>query len=122
VRDTRGLLVLLVALAPFVASCAALPSLDPCTSLRVGGPCLDYDDIDAKKMFAKITDALMARDTKALKALFSQQALSDAPDFDAEADALLALFEGKIESQELNDGAHSGTVRVDDGPAPIRLS
>lgn len=58
------------------------------------------EDKQADFRMEQILDALKNQDKDALKALFSEQALSEAEDFDGSVDYLFEFFQGEVESCE----------------------
>jgi len=103
------------AVAAFIAIMSLTScSLSPQLPVRIGNS-LEDDEKAAMATLTRVTDALVAGDKTSLKTLFSKQALSQASDFDSEADALLGFFSGTIHSQELFGEPSSGESI--DGPS-----
>lgn len=69
--------------------------------LRGGGGrriILDDSDMKADARLEQILEVLAKNDKDGLKAMFSKQALSEAKDFDGQADYLFDFFQGTVES------------------------
>jgi len=62
------------------------------------------DTQEAEEMLLDVIDAINEQDRDALKALFSEQALTDAEDYDGEVDKLFDFIQDDITSYELKDG------------------
>ena len=83
-----------------IMAMVAFSSCDPLMDRRApDGGLLTSDDATIAAVWVRVTDALDNRDKTAIRALFSQQALGQADNIDAQIDALLEFFQGKITSQ-----------------------
>lgn len=94
--------------------------LSSCTSR--GGRVLDTsEDKQADFCMEQILDALKNQDKDALKKLFSEQAVSEAKDFDGNIDYLFEFFQGEVKSskqdkwssdEEIDYGKESDMLRA----------
>jgi len=64
----------------------------------------DNDDKKADARLEQVIDAIKNQDKKALRAIFSKQALHDTDDFDGRIDYLFGFIQGKIKSWKSSDG------------------
>jgi len=98
-----------------IMAMVAFSSCDPLMDQRApDGGLLTSDDATIAAVWVRVTDALDSRDRTAIKVLFSQQVLSQTDNINAQIDALLHFFQGKITSQKDDGGA--GTSEDINGP------
>jgi len=64
----------------------------------------DNDDKKAEARLKEVIEALENQDKDALKAMFSEQALDEADDFDDSMDYLFDFFQGEVDSWEKSSG------------------
>ena len=64
----------------------------------------DNDDERADDRLEEVIEALEKQDKDTLKAMFSEQALDDADDFDCNMDYLFDFFQGEVASWEKSSG------------------
>jgi hypothetical protein len=86
---------------------ATLGMLGSCSTM--GGQPVIFDNSRsvANARMEQILDALESKDKDALRSLFSQKALRESGDFDADTDYLFELFQGNVISCTQGSGLHS---------------
>ena len=62
------------------------------------------DEENARARLEAVIEALESQDKEALKEMFSEQALSDAEDFDDNLDKIFVFFQGEVDSWEKPSG------------------
>ena len=97
----------------------AMLLLSSCT--RMGGPILFNDDGQkSDSTFEQVIQAFKDKDKDALKAMFSEQALSDAEDLDGRIDYVFDFVQGDIISEE--QGSSVVTDDVDTNGQRVKIS
>ena len=98
------LIIFLGVIMTFLSSCSIAGTL-------LGGKGAFFKDYRAiaNATFEELIKAIESKDKETLKSLFSENAISEAEDFDAAADDLFNYFQGKMTSYDDHGGAVAGT-------------